>query len=303
MASDKILPTSDLGFRKSFSTKGKEHILQGYLQDVFDADDFGIKITDVNVGNPYNIIDVNKLSDNERKTLLLKTELDIHCTVDEKLEIAIEMQLGRDKYIEERIFHNSVLKYAANYDRILATNKSVEKNCKKNSKYSSLTPIVSLNILGYHHFNKSTKALHFFRLYDVFDQKYPKHPNRYTEIYFELKKDGTELSPNLKAWRHFMLTGNALPDSPSYIKEASEMIAISNLSTEEYRLHRIIEKNQQKILSREEYVYDKGFDQGFGQGVEDNKIETAKRLLAAGMSAIDIAKWTDLDLEIVQRIA
>ncbi|MCL2355436.1 MAG: Rpn family recombination-promoting nuclease/putative transposase [Oscillospiraceae bacterium] len=86
-----ILPTSDLGFRKAFSTIGKEHVLQGFLQDISDADELGIKITNVRVGNPYNIINVNRLSEDERKSLLLHTELDIHCTTDGNYEVAIEL--------------------------------------------------------------------------------------------------------------------------------------------------------------------------------------------------------------------
>ena len=94
MSEKRLLPTSNLGFRKAFSTTGKEFILQGFLQDIFDADMVGRKeIASVHVGNPYNIIDVNELSEDELESLLLNTELDIHCVVDENFEIAIEMQV------------------------------------------------------------------------------------------------------------------------------------------------------------------------------------------------------------------
>jgi len=93
---------------------------------------------------------------------------------------------------------------------------------------------------------------------DVEDQKYTRRPNRYVEIYFELKKRNDRLlSKNLQAWRHFMLTGIALQGSPSYIKEAAEMLKISNLTKEERRLHDIYEKNRQKQLHREWYVVER----------------------------------------------
>ena len=299
MEEKKILPTSDLGFRKIFSTKGKEYILQNFLQDILDGDGMGIKITQVHIGNPYNIIDVNQLSDDERKSLLLHTELDIHCIADDKYEVAVEMQLQKDKFIEYRIFNNSSLKYISNYDNIFYTSDAGEKK-KRKSKYAGLISVISLNIFGHHHFKKSQKALHVFRMYDVDEQKYTLSPNRYVEIYFELmKQHDNQLSKSLKAWRRLMLTGDAIKGSPSYIKEAAEMLKVSNLTPEERRLHEIYKKNRQKVLSREAYV----FDQGIELGIEQNKLDTAKRLLAMGFSVGDAAKGSDLDYNIVGKFA
>jgi len=304
MEAKKILPTSDLGFRKIFSTRGKEYILQNFLQDILDGDEMGIKITQVHIGNPYNIIDVNQLSDDERKSLLLHTELDIHCIADDKYEVAVEMQLQKDKFIEYRIFNNSSLKYISNYDNIFYTSDEDEadenEKKKRKSKYAGLISVISLNIFGHHHFKKSQKALHVFRMYDVDEQKYTLSPNRYVEIYFELmKQHDNQLSKNLKAWRHLMLTGDAIEGSPSYIKEAAEMPKVGNLTPEERRLYEIYKKNRQKVLSREAYV----FDQGIELGVEQNKLDTAKRLLAMGFSVRDAAKGSDLDYNIVGKFA
>ena len=77
------------------------------------------------------------------------------------------------------------------------------------------------------------------------------------------------------------------------------MLKISNLTREERRLYDIYERNRQKMLSREEYV----FDQGIEQGVEKNKFDTAKRLLAMGLSIGDVAKGTDLDYSTVRKLA
>jgi len=304
MAQNKILPTSDLGFRKIFSTRGKEYILQGFLQDIFDSEKMGRKITDVYIGNPYNIIDVNKLSTEEHKALLLNTELDIHCTIDNNCEIAIEMQVNKDKYIEERIFNNSALKYIANYARILYTKNKLENSekKKKESKYSGLIPIISLNIFCYRHFKESEKAMHIFRLYDEVDKKHTLSSDRYTEIYFEIKKEDPELSGNLKAWQHFMRRGEESPESPFYIKEAFEMLKISNLTKEERQLHEVYERNRSKLLSREAYVHDEGFDQGHEQGASEKAIEIAKRLLKMGLSIEDVAKGADLDFNVVHQL-
>jgi len=312
MTQKRILPTSDLGFRKVFSTIGNEYILQGFLQDVFDSDKKGRTINNVFVGNPYNIIDVNRLSTNEYKALLLNTQLDIHCTLDDGCEIAIEMQVGREKYIEERIFNNSALKYIEKYGRILYT-KNKEGNSEERrgkSKYSGLKPVISLNIFCYNHFMNSQRALHFFRLYDINDQKYTLNSSRYTEIYVELEKVDAILSDNLKAWQHFMMTGEAVEGSPFYIKEAMEMLAVSNLTKEERELNEVYERNRSKLFSREAYVYEKAMTQGVAQGIEqgieqgrfEEKIEMAKNLLQDQLSFDLISKYTGLALERIQHL-
>jgi len=186
------------------------------------------------------------------------------------------------------------LKFTSKYDNIFYTNDEEKK--KRISKYSGLAQVISLNILGHHYFKESERALHFFRMYDVEDQKYTQRPNRYVEIYFELKKRNDKLlSKNLQAWRHFMLTGIALQGSPSYIKEAAEMLKISNLTKDERRLHDIYEKNRQKQLHREWYVMEKT--------VEKTKLETAKSFLSMGFSIGDVAKGTGLDYRVVSKLA
>jgi len=121
-----------------------------------------------------------------------------------------------------------------------------------------------------------------------------------------------------------MLTGEAMDDSPSYIKEAAEMMKISNLTPAERRLYDIYEKNRQKQLSREEYVYDRGQDQErkkerikaeaekaellqktmaeHQQKAEAAKLDTARRLLVMGLSIEDAAIGADLDYDIVYKL-
>jgi len=91
------------------------------------------------------------------------------------------------------------------------------------------------------------------------------------------------------------LTGIVLKESPPYIREASEMLKISNLTPQERRLHDIYEKNRQKQLHREWYMFD--------QGVEKTKLETAKRLLGMGLSIADAANVADLDYSTVGELA
>ena len=209
--------------------------------------------------------------------------------------------MSRDSFrlltIEERIFNNSALKYTEKYDRILYTNDEEGNNKMEmqKSKYEGLAPVISLNIFRYHHFKESQRALHFFRLYDNVDEKYTLNPHRYTEIYLELKKQDIKLTEKLKAWQYFLLTGEVMQGSPSYIKEAAEMLEISNLTREERQLYDVYERNRQKLLSREAYVHE--------QGASEKAIELARKFLSLGLSEEIVSKGTGFDLETLQRLA
>lgn len=70
----------------------------------------------------------------------------------------------------------------------------------------------------YDHFNVS-EGLHFFRLFDIINQKYTNKSHRYTEIYFEIMKEDSKLSDKLKYWQYYFQIGGALTDASEYIKE------------------------------------------------------------------------------------
>ena len=49
-------------------------------------------------------------------------------------------------------------------------------------------------------------------------------------------------------------------------------------------------------------LYEQGIDQGIGKGIEQDKIETAGRMLAKGFSVEDITKITTLSAEVVEKL-
>ncbi|MCL2559766.1 MAG: Rpn family recombination-promoting nuclease/putative transposase [Turicibacter sp.] len=288
---ERLLPTTALGFVKAFATEGKEHLTQAFINDVLanDVKTFRKKVKELKVGSPYNIIEVNKLSEEEILKHLLHTELDLYCVTDDGQSFCVELQNRREEHYEERIFHNTTLKYQANYARIYNT----KGNANSQSKYASLMPTVSLNILGYDHFD-TPEAIHFFRLYDVLNQKYPLKPNRYIEIFFEFKKEDERLSNNLKHWQHFFQTGVALPEAPNYIKELSTMMELANLTQEERRIYEASLNAKYKRMNREMYVEKRG---------EMKKaIEMAKNLLTLGTPLNIVIKASGLSAEDLEAI-
>ncbi|MCL2558866.1 MAG: Rpn family recombination-promoting nuclease/putative transposase [Turicibacter sp.] len=289
--SGRLLPTTALGFVKAFATEGKEHLPLAFINDVLvnDVKKFRKKVKKLKVGNPYNIIEVNKLSEEGILKYLMNTELDLYCITDDGQSFCAELQNRREEYYEERIFHNTILKYQANYARIYDTKSDDDSQ----SKYASLMPTVSLNILGYDHFDTS-EAIHFFRLYDVMNQKYPLKANRYIEIFFEFKKDDERLSTNLKHWQHFFQTGEALPEAPNYIKELSTMMEIANLTQEERRVYEASLNAKYKRMNREMYVEKRG--------EKKKAIEMAKAALENKLPTDLISKLTGLPTNVISSL-
>jgi hypothetical protein len=64
-----------------------------------------------------------------------------------------------------------------------------------------------------------------------------------------------------------------------------------------------LEKGVEKMCNLSEGIEKKGFDRGFNSGREDEKLASARRMIAAGkLSAEDIAGFSDLPLERVKEL-
>ncbi|EOH97764.1 PD-(D/E)XK nuclease family transposase [Enterococcus pallens] len=80
----KVLPTTDLLFRKLFTSKDSSHILKAFVQDVLDKNFKSLKPRET-----YHI-------DNYKKTFsedpeLLRTEVDILAETEDGCHVTIEM--------------------------------------------------------------------------------------------------------------------------------------------------------------------------------------------------------------------
>ena len=93
----KILPTNDLMFKKMMTSKGKEYILQNFIQVMT-----GMKLSNVKPTNPYQI---QKYRENLAGVNLemYQTIVDIAATTEEGIDIIIEMQLYKHRGFFERI--------------------------------------------------------------------------------------------------------------------------------------------------------------------------------------------------------
>ena len=86
-------------------------------------------------------------------------------------------------------------------------------------------------------------------------------------------------------------------------KDVEVLLKLNNLSPEEeHKLHDIYEKNRQKQLSREEYVFDQGVEKGIEKRLEKDKLESARSMLADGFPPATISKYIKLTIEEIEQL-
>ena len=180
------------------------------------------------------------------------------------------------------------------------------------SKYSSLCPTYAINILNYNQF-KDDKSIHKFNLYDLDNKMYLRNDNEKDILslgFFELKKEDTEISQNMKYWKEFFQTGRVSEDAPEYIRKASKKVFINSFNREERVMIDQIEKIKEDNKAREDFVKDEGVKEGIeiGKqvGEEVGKIKNSKKvavnLYKDGFSIDKIEKYTGLSEKEIEEL-
>jgi predicted transposase/invertase (TIGR01784 family) len=275
---ERILPTSDLAFKKVLASEENKDILAGLIQDFFD-----IKAEDIVIEKPYSIAVCKELIDNEEVTKLRQTLKDVAATF-KSADFVSEVQIKKTLYYEERSLYYPFERFVQNYSNV----EPIKINSDgKPIRYSSLRPVYSLNILGYILFEDDNDALRIFELYD------PKRNKRFKELlrigFFELEKTDIETT-NQKHWREYFNTGTANPEAPEYIKKASKIIEYVNLTEEERTVLSALERLEANDQAEREYL------------ILESKLEIAAKLIRRKMELEDISAITGLSISDLQKL-
>lgn len=284
---ERILPTGDLGFKKALASEDTKDILSGLIQDFFCI---VVPEKEITLENPYSIEAYQEFVNGDEVSTLRHTIKDVAATFKVANFIS-EVQVAKTKFFDERALYYPFDRFCKNYN----TPGSMEiMSDGKFNRYSSLRPVYALNILGYNHFKDSADhdALRIFELYD------PKRGKRYKKDllfigFFELKKPNIE-TINQQHWRDYFNSGEVSDSAPDYIKKASRIIAVANLSEEERKMATMLEKAQAD--------YDAQITSSYYYGLEDKAKEMAKKMLKRGEPIGKIAEYTDLPLEEIEAL-
>jgi predicted transposase/invertase (TIGR01784 family) len=306
LMADRIPPTSDLGFKKITSEPSNADILQGMAGDFLDL---WVPVEKIKVTVPYDIRSyeeyVKRLSGGEEISEKLRQTVQDVVAEMETADFSAELQVQIDAYYSVRSVHYLCSRFCANYNRAGAMKQLADGSFLR---YSSLKPVIMLNILGYTHFTGDDDALRIFALYDkkrdkAFDIEY------LTLAYFELTKNNFE-TKNQWHWKTFFKTGEAADDAPEYIKKASRIIEKANLTQKERDMIDQIERAEEIYKNTIYSAQVEGERIGEARGearadarAEAKLLEIARNALHMGMTIAEVSQLTGKTEDEIRRLA
>ena len=293
--SERISPTSDLGFKKITSAPESKDILRGIIGDFFG---FWVPLDEIHITAPYDIRSygeyVKRLNGGEEiSETLRQTVQDV--VADIKIaDFTAEAQVRKDGFFSYRSLYYVCSRFCANYN---VPGRMVTMYDGTSFRYSSLKPVYCVNILGYPHFTGDDDALRIFELYDKkrnksFEREY------LTIAYFELAKNNIE-TENLRHWKTFFQTGEAPADAPEYIRKAARFIEKANLTKEERDMYEQIQKAEDIRVSE---LYTAQLE-GEARGKKEERLDIARNALHMGMTISDTSKLTGLTEGEIRKLA
>jgi predicted transposase/invertase (TIGR01784 family) len=270
-------------------------VLSGLIHDFYDIE---VTPDEITLQNPYNITVYNEIIKGENMTALRQTIKDISAAL-KLFDFLMEMQIIKTRYINRRLLKYLFDKFSENYNKLGYMELGKEG---KPDMYSSLRPVYMLNILGEPHF-KDERAFRMFDLSDSFNGE-PFLMNGQKPVcfsFFEYKKTNIT-TENQRHWRDYFLSGEVSPTAPSYIKKASRIIELANLSEEERYMSALLEKAQAEYDSISTGFYHDGLDDGKAIGISERNIAIARNAFRMGLSKEMVMQLTGLTIEEINEI-
>ena len=275
----KITLRNDYAFKRVFGVEENKDVLQDLLECILDIP-------------PENIAGLELLDKEFHKDSISdKTGvLDVKLRLKNNTIIDIEIQnRWNSEFVQRTIFYWA---------------KMYTENLKTSDVYTKLPKCITINIVG-EGFDLNN-LLH--SEYNVVEKHINKRLSDELEIHFlnlaKVKEqqesfEQDEKKKKLYNWLKFIKTDN--PEVRKMLAESSEMMAKANETIEVMEMS---PKEKWLYENRMKYEHDKASWKhvGYQEGVHQNKLETAKNLLAMNFPIENIAQATGLSLEEIKKL-
>ena len=264
---------TDFGFKRIFGTKPNKDLLINFLNSLFD----GLQvIKDVKYLNSEHVGDVFA----ERKPIF-----DVYCENEHGEKFIVEMQ---NAYFPIR--------------------EQAPKGAEWNSQLEHVYTVALLNFdLEGEAFDKND-INHDVGLLDkktlkVFNDKLSF---KYVEI-AKFNKTEEELDTLYDKWLYVLKNLSRLDERPSALKEKVftklfEEAEIAKFTPTELKEYEDSLKAYRDVKNSIDTALEKGREEGLAEGMEKEKIATARRLLSMGLSDEQVSTATELPLEEIQKL-
>ena len=275
----KITLRNDYAFKRVFGVEENKDVLQDLLECILDIP-------------PENIAGLELLDKELHKDSISdKTDvLDVKLRLKNNIIIDIEIQnRWNSEFTQRTIFYWA---------------KMYTENLKTSDVYTKLPKCITINIVG-EGFDLNN-LLH--SEYNVVEKHINERLSDELEIHFlnlaKVKEqqesfEQDEKKKKLYNWLKFIKTDN--PEVRKMLAESSEMMAKANETIEVMEMS---PKEKWLYENRMKYEHDKASWKhvGYQEGVHQNKLETAKNLLAMNFPIENIAQATGLSLEEIKKL-
>ena len=270
--SNKLLnPKNDYVFKRLFGSVGNETITKNLLSCILQQN-----ITDVQLDcNP--ILEKNLLDD---KVGIL----DIKAKIDNTTNIDIEMQVTDHKNIEKRI--------------LFYLSKMYTKTIKKSQDYSSLEKCIAILITNYN-IDIIKNIPKYITKWSIREKEYQKIVlTDVMEIYIiELNKfkDYKEKSNHnsLNSWIEFIESPEVVDMSNKEIQKAKKVL--EEISQDEHEQY--LAELREKYIMDQKAIEDAGYDKGLKAGINQEKLQIAKKMLSKKIDLNTISELTGLSIQ------
>ena len=273
---------TDFGFKRIFGTKPNKDLLINFLNSLFDG--FHV-IKDVKYLNSEHVGDVFA----ERKAIF-----DVYCENERGEKFIVEMQNAYQKYFKDRSLFYSTF----------PIREQAPKGAEWNFKLEHVYTVALLNFdLEEEAFDKNDinhdVGLLDKKTFKVFNDKLSF---KYVEI-AKFNKTEEELDTLYDKWLYVLKNLSRLDERPAALKEKvftklfeeAEIAKFTPTELKEY-------EDSLKAYRDVKNSIDTALEKGREEGMEKEKLATARRLLSMGLSDEQVSTATELPLKEIQKM-
>jgi predicted transposase/invertase (TIGR01784 family) len=283
MISKYFNPYTDFGFKKLFGEEASKDLLIDFLNQLLPSQH---QIQELSFKNPENMAETIE----ERKAIF-----DIYCESKTGEKFIVEMQKAKMHYFKDRSLFYST--------------SPIRQQAKKGKWDFKLLPVYFVAILDFQYDEKEEETK-FRRDVCLKDQDGDVF---YDKLHFKFlqmplfNKQEHELETHFDKWVYFLKHLEDFEHIPVILnepifKKGFEIAEISHLNSDQYDdyLKSILEYNE--VTAVAETAFDNGKVVGIEEGQRIEKIQTAQKMLSAGLDITLIASMTDLSIDEIQSL-
>jgi len=289
-------PRSDYAFKRIFGNDKAHDILISFLDAVMGLEGER-RIKSVVILNPYEAPKIKELK---------HSFLDVKCTDHREVHYVVEMQVEYVKGLIKRIVYNSSKAYVNQIERCV--------------DYPKLNQVISINILDFTMFESPDIGYlsHHLIKESTTNQCFLEEISYYFIEIPKFTRNEHELTNNLERWVFFLKNAGSLDCIPKSLqvevfKKAFDIANRSNLSRDEWELYdqsMVFVQDQRGVaeaalekgltegkrmgLAEGEKI---GMEKGMAEGERMGRLETARKLLQAGVDPKIIRDTTGISKE------